>query len=406
MPRSSPLQDKTIALGVTGGIACYKSLELIRLLTALKAEVHVIMTEHAQRFITPLSFETLSYHPVLTDMFVTDSEETMKHIWLAEKAQMLVVAPATANIIGKFAHGIADDLLSTFFITTRAPVLIAPAMNPQMYSHPVVQANVEKLKQHGVEIIEPEHGRLAGRTEKEGKGRLAAPEHICARIQDWFRIKDLKGLTFLVTAGPTREPLDAVRFISNPSSGKMGYAIAQAARQRGAKVILVSGPTHLPAPAGVEYIQVTTALEMRNAVLAHLEQTDVLIKAAAVSDFRPQEALPHKVKKEQASLVLPLEQNPDILAEVGKRKGKKVLVGFAAETEELLANAQKKIRNKNLDLIIVNDVGNQAIGFNSDENQVLLLYADGRQEELPQMPKIDLADELLDRIRPLLLKHL
>ncbi|RMF84039.1 MAG: bifunctional phosphopantothenoylcysteine decarboxylase/phosphopantothenate--cysteine ligase CoaBC [Nitrospinota bacterium] len=402
MLRSSPLKDRTIALGVTGGIACYKALELLRLLTAQGAQVHVLMTEHAQRFVTPLSFETLSYHPVLTDMFAPAAEKTMKHIWLAEQAEMLVVAPATANILGKFAHGIADDLLSTFFITTRAPVLVAPAMNPAMYQHPRVQENIAKLRQQGVEIIEPEYGRLAGPGEGEGKGRLAAPERILARIEDRFCPKDWQGITVLVTAGPTREALDAVRFLSNPSSGKMGYAIAQAAQRRGARVVLISGPTHLSPPPAVECIRVTTAREMYDAVMAHLAESDVVIKAAAVSDFRPQTTAPHKLKKEEMTPTLLLERNPDILAEVGQRKGNKILVGFAAETEAFMANAWKKMERKNLDLVVVNDVGNRTIGFGSDENQVQILYRDRRQEELPRLPKSVLADLLLDRILPLL----
>ena len=396
------LEGKTIVLGVTGSIAAFKAVELLRQVTKAGANVVVSMTQAACQFVGPLTFQTLSRNPVMTDADAFQSADPrMKHIWMAETADLVVVAPATANIIGKYAHGIADDLLSTFLLTTTAPVLLAPAMEPNMYAHGIVQGNLARLQALGVEIIEPEHGLLA--SGKIGQGRLAEPEQIFARVLKRLAVeKDLVGRTVLVTAGPTQEPLDTVRFISNPSSGKMGYAIADAARQRGAEVILVSGPTSLTVPAGVRHHGVRTAIEMREAVLHEYEKVDVVIKAAAVSDYRPQHAYPYKVKKTEEVQTVELVRNPDILAELGQRKGTRVLVGFAAETEDLLANAQKKVSAKNLDLIVVNDVGQEEIGFQSDANKVLMLHADGRMEDIPKMPKTQLAHVILARVVELL----
>jgi phosphopantothenoylcysteine decarboxylase/phosphopantothenate--cysteine ligase len=397
MNQERALEGKTLVLGVTGSIAAFKAVEILRGLTRAGANVIVIVTRAACQFVGPLTFQTLSRNPVMTDAEAFQSSDPrMKHIWMAETADLVLVAPATANMIGKYAHGIADDLLSTFLLTTTAPVVLAPAMEPNMYAHAIVQGNLARLKELGVEVIEAGYGPLA--SGKIGQGRLAEPEEIVAYVVEFLAVrKDLAGRTVLVTAGPTQEPLDTVRFISNPSSGKMGYALAEAARQRGAEVILVSGPSSLPSPAGVACRRVRTALEMREAVLDAYEKADVVIKAAAVSDYRPKQALPYKVKKASEVQTIELVRNPDILAELGQRKGQRVLVGFAAETEDLLANAQKKVMAKNLDLIVVNDVGKEEIGFRSDDNKVLIVYADGRIEDLPKMSKGRLAHEILTR---------
>jgi phosphopantothenoylcysteine decarboxylase/phosphopantothenate--cysteine ligase len=401
MSEALPLQGKTIVLGVTGSIAAFKAVEILRRLTKAGAEVVVILTRAACHFVGPLTFQTLSRQPVmLDDEAFRSSDPRMKHIWMAEVGDLVLVAPATADIIGKYASGIADDLLSTFLLTTTAPVILAPAMETNMYTHPIVQGNLGRLKALGVEVIEAEHGELA--SGKMGQGRLAEPEHIVRRVVERLGSpsapQDLRGRTVLVTAGPTQEPLDAVRYISNPSSGKMGYAIAQAARERGAEVILVSGPTALTPPPGVETHRVRTAADMRAAVLSVYDAVDVVIKAAAVSDYRPKHALPYKVKKTEEIQLLELVRTPDILAELGQRKGRRILVGFAAETEDLLANAQHKVRAKNLDMIVANDVGKAGIGFRSDDNKVLILHDDGRVEDLPQMSKRQLAHEILNRV--------
>jgi phosphopantothenoylcysteine decarboxylase/phosphopantothenate--cysteine ligase len=401
MSEALPLAGKTIVLGVTGSIAAFKAVDILRRLTKAGADVVTIMTRAACHFVGPLTFQTLSRHPVmLDDDAFRSADPRMKHIWMAELGDAVLVAPATADIIGKYANGIADDLLSTFLLATAAPVILAPAMETNMYRHPIVQANLARLKALGVEVIEPAYGLLA--SGKIGQGRLAEPEaivqRVVARLQQAPSAKDLAGRTVLVTAGPTQEPLDTVRFISNPSSGKMGYAIAQAARERGAEVILVSGPTSLTPPLGVKAVQVRTAIEMRDAVLDEYEKVDVVIKAAAVSDYRPKQALAYKVKKAEDVQLVELVRNPDILAELGRRKGKRVLVGFAAETEDLLANAQRKIQAKNLDMIVANEVGKDGVGFRSDDNKVVILHHDGRIEDLPVMSKRQLAHEILQRV--------
>ena len=405
MNQERALEGKTLALGVTGSIAAFKAVEILRGLTRAGANVIVIVTRAACQFVGPLTFQTLSRNPVMTEAEAFESSDPrMKHIWMAETADLVLVAPATANMIGKYAHGIADDLLSTFLLTTTAPVVLAPAMEPNMYAHAIVQENLARLKGLGVQVIEASYGPLA--SGKIGQGRLAEPEEIVAYVVESLKVrKDLIGRTVLVTAGPTQEPLDTVRFISNPSSGKRGSALAEAARQRGAHVILVSGPTSLPSPAGVVCRRVRTALEMREAVLDAYEKADVVIKAAAVSDYRPKQALPYKVKKASEVQTIELVRNPDILAELGQRKGQRVLVGFAAETEDLLANAQKKVMAKNLDLIVVNDVGNEEVGFRSDDNKVLIVYADGQIEDLPKMSKGQLAHEILARVAVRLPTH-
>jgi phosphopantothenoylcysteine decarboxylase / phosphopantothenate---cysteine ligase len=401
MSEAQVLEGKTIVLGVTGSIAAFKAVDLLRSLTKAGAQVVTIMTRAACHFVGPLTFQTLCRHPVMLDddMF-RSSDPQMKHIWMAETGDLVLVAPTTADIIGKYANGIADDLLSTFLLTTSAPVILAPAMETNMYTNPIVQSNMARLKALGVEIIEAEHGVLA--SGKVGLGRMAEPEQIAAwairRLTTSAIPKDLAEHTVLVTAGPTQEPLDTVRFISNPSSGRMGYAIAEAARQRGAEVILVSGPTELTPPLGVKCYSVRTAAEMREAVVGEYQKVDVVIKAAAVSDYRPKQFIPYKVKKTEDVQTVELVRNPDILAELGQRKGKRVLVGFAAESEEVMANAQKKVQAKHLDMIVANDVSNPQIGFRSDANKVLILHDDGRIEDLPLMAKQQLAHEILARV--------
>jgi phosphopantothenoylcysteine decarboxylase/phosphopantothenate--cysteine ligase len=390
------LKGKKIVLGVTGGIAAYKSAELVRELVRSGAEVFVVMTRSAQAFITPLTFQTLSGNKVTTELFSLIEESEIGHISLADRADLLVIAPATANTIGKIAGGIADEMLTTIVMATKAPVLLAPAMNVHMWENPICQENIQKLRVRGIHFIDPEAGELA--CGYEGKGRLTEIPAIVEEIRSILSPKDLAGETLLVTAGPTEEPIDPVRFLSNRSSGKMGFALARAARLRGAQVILVSGPSVLPAPFGIKFIPVRTAVEMREAVLENLAQASVLAMAAAVSDYRPRGTSPEKIKKSGAEWTLPLELNPDILCEAGQRKGKRLLIGFAAETENLLANARKKLKEKNLDLIVANDVSLPGAGFAVDTNIAKLIDPSGKVEELPLMSKEDLADRVLDRV--------
>ncbi len=390
------LKGKKIILGVTGGIAAYKAAELVRELVRAGAEVFVVMTRSAQAFITPLTFQTLSGNKVTTELFSLIEESEIGHIALADRAELLVIAPATANIIGKIAVGIADDMLTTIVMATKAPVLLAPAMNVHMWENPICQENIQKLRSRGFHFIDPEAGDLA--CGYEGKGRLAEVPAIVEEIRSILSPKDLSGETILVTAGPTEEPIDPVRFLSNRSSGKMGFAVARAARRRGAQVILVSGPSALPVPSGVKFIPVRTAAEMREAVLGSLPGVSMLVMAAAVSDYRPKGTSPEKIKKSRAELTLPLELNPDILHEAGQRKEKRLLIGFAAETESLLANARKKLEEKNLDLIVANDVRLPGAGFQVDTNVVKLIDRSGKVEELSLMSKEDLADCVLDRV--------
>jgi phosphopantothenoylcysteine decarboxylase/phosphopantothenate--cysteine ligase len=401
MTEAHTLEGKTIVLGVTGSIAAFKAVEVLRHLTKAGANVVTMMTRAACQFVGPLTFQTLSRHPVMLDEDAFRSTDPrMKHIWMAETGDLVLVAPATADIIGKYANGIADDLLSTFLLTTVAPVLLAPAMETNMYTNPMVQNNLARLKSVGVEVLEAAHGVLA--SGKIGQGRMVEPEQIVVRVTERLTASaiphDLLERTVLVTAGPTQEPIDTVRFISNPSSGKMGYAIAEAARQRGAEVILVSGPTDLPAPQGVQSHSVRTACEMHEVVVREYEKVDVVIKAAAVSDYRPKQFIPYKVKKTEDVQTVELVRNPDILAELAQRKGKRVLVGFAAETDDLLANAQKKVQAKHLDMIVANDVSHAGSGFRSDDNKVLILHDHGQIEDLPAMSKQRLAHEILARV--------
>ena len=393
------LKDKTVILGVTGGIAAYKAVELLRLMTKAGAKVHVIMTKAATEFVAPLTFQTLSGNPVHLELFNLIAEQEIGHISLADRADLFVIAPATANFIGKLANGIADDMLTTTVMATKAPVLVAPAMNCNMFTNPIYKENEKKLRGHGYLFVDPVEGQLA--CGWEGDGKLQDPSVICEEVIAALSQKDLLGETVLVTAGPTREELDPVRFISNHSSGRMGYAIARSARRRGARVILVSGPTSLSPPFGVETVRVTTAVEMRDAVLAMLQQVTIVIKSAAVADYRPLKRAESKVKKRTESLCIELEKNPDILAEVGKSKGERIVVGFAAETDDLLANARKKLEDKNLDLIVANDVSEPGAGFDVDTNIVRLLYRGGKVEEPGIMSKDDLADFIIDRIKGL-----
>ena len=393
------LRGKVIVLGVTGGIAVYKAVELLRLLTKAGAEVHVVMTRGATEFVTPLTFQTLSGNPVHREIFNLLSEQGIGHISLADRADLFLIAPATANCIGKLACGIADDLLTTTVMATRAPVLIAPAMNVNMYQNPIYRENEARLKSHGYLFVPPASGMLA--CGYEGEGKLQDPEIIFEEAVAALTPKRLAGERVLITAGPTQEEIDPVRYISNHSSGKMGYALARVARLRGAEVTLVTGPTAIPVPYGVAVVRVESAAQMREAVLERLEQCDIVIKAAAVADYRPLKRAEKKVKKSAASLAIELEKNPDILSEIGARKGDRLLVGFAAETEELVANATKKLAQKNLDLIVANDVSLEGAGFNVDTNIVKLLFRDGSVEDIPIMGKNELAGLIWNRVEQL-----
>ncbi|MBS1116036.1 MAG: coaBC [candidate division NC10 bacterium] len=395
------LNGKRILLGVTGSIAAYKAVELLRLLAKAGAEVQVVMTEAAAKFVAPLTFETLSRQEVLLDMWSLAYSHRIGHIEATQRADLLVVAPATARTIARLALGLADDFLSCIYLASRCPVVVAPAMDCDMLEHQAVQENLGRLRDRGVHIVEPDTGPLA--SGMVGRGRLADVAAILDRIELILSPRqDFAGQVVLVTAGPTREPLDPVRFLSNRSSGKMGYAIAEAAAARGARVILVSGPTALAAPPGVDCIHVETADEMYRAVLAKLEPAGVVIKAAAVADYRPKRRADRKIKKDQAVPEIALEPTPDILAELGKRKGTRILVGFAAETDDLLDNARMKLQRKNLDLVVANNVREAGAGFDVDTNVVTMLDGAGRAETLPLLSKREVADRILDRVKVLL----
>lgn len=383
-----------IVVGVTGGIACYKAVELVRLLVKGGFKVRVIMTRGALEFVTPLTFQTLSGHPVATETFDLTQESQIGHINLADSVDVVIIAPATANVIGKIAAGIADDLLTTVLMATQAPVLIAPAMNIHMYENPILQENLRKLRRIGYHILEPAEGYLA--CGYEGKGRLPDPEKIVGEVEHLLKTKDLSGEKFLITAGPNREPLDPVRYISNRSSGKMGYALARAAVRRGADVALISGPTGLDSPPGARLISVTTAAEMRAAVLKEYVQCTAVIMAAAVSDYHPATVAEKKIKRGKGAVELRLEPNPDILKELGENKNGKWLVGFAAETEELTANARKKLREKNLDMVVANNIAETGSGFDGDTNSATIVDRTGATRSLPLMSKDELADRIYD----------
>ena len=395
-----------VCLGVSGGIAAYKSAELIRQLQQNGLEVQVVMTRHAREFLTPLTLASLSGRKVITDLFAgsggeANIESAIEHIAVAQSIDLLVVAPATANVLGKLAHGIADDFLTTLYLATQAPVLVAPAMNVQMWEHPTVQDNLARLRARGVRVVEPDEGYLAcGMT---GAGRLASPASIVAATLEMLGVqRDLEQETVLVTAGPTQEPLDPVRYLSNRSSGKMGYAVAQAAVRRGARTILVSGPTALRPPDGVDFVSVRTAEDMERAVLAWLDEATVVIKAAAVADYRPARVNPQKIKKREGPLTLHLERTPDVLEAVSCRKGTRLLVGFAAETEHLLEQARWKLAEKNLDLVVANNVAEGV--FDSDSSSAVLV-THGGITELPLMTKLELAQNILDTVRELRVKR-
>jgi phosphopantothenoylcysteine decarboxylase/phosphopantothenate--cysteine ligase len=394
----SVFEGKHILLGVTGSIAAYKAADIASKLTQSGAEVDVVLTEHARRFVTEVTFRAITRRPVLTDLFDEPEERQIAHIHLAKRADVLLIAPATANILAKLAVGIADDLLTTLALATQAKMVIAPAMNTVMWQHPATQHNVRVLEERGAHFVYPAEGMLA--CGDVGAGKLADTPVILAAVEQVLN-PPLRGVRILITAGPTEEPVDAVRHISNPSSGKMGYAIAAEAVRMGAEVTLVTGPTLLDPPAGAKTIRVRTAQQMLDAGLQVYEEVDVVIATAAVSDYRPAEVWQGKRKKGEEEWTIRLVPNPDILRTLGERKGRHILVGFAAETQELLANAQAKLREKNLNLIAANDVSQEGSGFRTDTNRVTLLWADGRQEPLPLMTKREVAQHLLQRVSQL-----
>ena len=394
------LKGKRIVVGVTGGIAAYKSAELLREFIRREADVRVIMTKNAAEFITPLTLQTLSGNPVFCDMFSLIKESEIAHIALAEYGDMMLIAPATANVIGKIASGIADDLLTTTIMATKAPVLLCPAMNTNMYTNVIVRENIEKLTARGYLFVEPAHGELACKS--EGMGRLAEVSEIVEEVESILTVKDLKGERILVTAGPTREPFDPVRYITNYSSGKMGYALARIAERRGAEVTLISGPSSLPVPRGVKFIPISSAVEMRDAVMENLEASTVIIKAAVVADYRPVVCSNAKIKKQDGPLAISLTRNPDIISEIGKKKGERILVGFAMESENLIENAKAKMLEKNMDLIIANDLTEEGAGFQTDTNIVKILSRNEEIEELPLMNKAEVANRILDRVKEII----
>lgn len=388
------LSGKKILLGITGSIAAYKAVLILRRLTSAGAKVSVVMTASAKRFIMPLTFKVLSKNEVYSDLF--DSEEGLPHLSLLEGCDLILIAPATANFIGKIASGIADDLLSSLLLSARVPILLAPAMDNNMWRNSIVQKKISVLKEAGIGIIDPESGLLA--SGKEGEGRLAGEDRIFDEICRQLAIKkDLAGEVIIVTAGPTREYIDPVRFFSNRSSGRMGYAIANAARDRGARVILISGATSLPRPEDIEHIDVITTHDMKKAVMDYLPGASMLIMAAAVTDYKPRKPFLKKLKKSGRSLVIEMEETEDILAGVGRSNGNSILVGFAAETDDIVRNAEMKLRKKNLDLIVANDITLEGAGFESDTNIATIIDREGRIQELPMMHKRDLAHIILDR---------
>jgi phosphopantothenoylcysteine decarboxylase/phosphopantothenate--cysteine ligase len=393
--KTGQLTGKNVLLGVTGGIGAYKAAHLVRDLQREGAQVSVVMTESATRFISPLTLETLSGNPVGLDMFSLTEERAIGHIDRASWADVFVVAPATANFLGKAAGGIADDLLTTITLAVTCSVVIAPAMNSRMWAHSAVRQNLEILVQRGVHVVPPGEGELA--CGEKGPGRLAEPERILEEVIACLRIKDLSGIRVLVTAGPTREAVDPVRFISNRSSGRMGYALAAAATRRGAQVTIISGPAEVAVPANAGIKKVTTAREMLTAIEEILPENDWLIMAAAVADFAPSRVLKDKVKKgKKQELTLQLSRNPDILETVRPMKGDRLFLGFAAETRDLVENARKKVRDKDLDLIVANDVSGEETGFESDENIGVILDQGDLAEEIPRMSKIQMAERILD----------
>lgn len=391
------LAGKTVVLCVTGGIAAYKAADLTSKLRQAGAAVRVLMTESATQFISPMTFETLSGYRAVVDTFDRNFAWEVEHISLAKAADVFVIAPATANVIAKAAHGIADDMVTTTLLATKAPVVIAPAMNTGMYDNPVTQQNLQTLRERGFHIIDPAAGRLAcGDT---GRGKLPDTPTLMHGIEQALTPQDLRGQRVLVTAGPTQEAMDPVRFLSNHSTGKMGYAVAARAAMRGADVTLVSGPTALDTPEGVQRVDIVSARDMYDAVLSRADRQDMIIKAAAVGDYRPAETASEKLKKGDGEMTVALARNPDILAELGRRKHSgQLLCGFAMETQNLLDNAADKLRRKNCDMLVANSLRDKGAGFGTDTNVATLLFADGRRETPPLMSKEDLADVILDRL--------
>jgi phosphopantothenoylcysteine decarboxylase/phosphopantothenate--cysteine ligase len=393
-----------VVLGVTGCIGAYKACEVLRDLQKRDVDVHVVMTEHATRFVSAMTFEALSHHPVFVDQFSLGEASDIQHISLADSADLFLVAPATANALGKFAHGVADDALTTLYLASTAPVLVAPAMNLNMLRHPAVVANLETLRARGVGVVEPGTGYLA--CGWLGQGRLAeVAEIVAAALAALTRRQELAGETVLVTAGPTVEDIDPVRFVSNRSSGRMGYRLAEAARDRGAHVVLVSGPTSLSPPHGVDVVNVRSAEEMARAVQEHASETAVVVMAAAVSDYRPAARAPRKIKKGDGGIRLELVRTPDILYALGESKASQFLVGFAAETDAVVANAKKKLVGKRLDLIVANDVSREGSGFGGEINAATLIDAAGGALEVSQTSKRALAERIWDRVAELRGKH-
>ncbi|OGP84012.1 MAG: phosphopantothenoylcysteine decarboxylase [Deltaproteobacteria bacterium RBG_13_65_10] len=392
------ISGSKILLGVCGGIAAYKAAELARRLKRAGADVRAILTASGQRFVTPLTFQALTQNPVSTDLFDTGQEQQIGHIDLADWADVFVIAPATANVIARLAAGMADNLLTTVALATRARLVIAPAMNVHMFRHPAVRRNLDQLREAGAHIVDPTEGEMA--CGHVGEGRLAEIEDIVEGVARVLTPPALSGVSVLVTAGPTTEPVDPVRVLSNRSSGKMGYAIARAAWRRGATVVLVSGPVgeSLWVPRGVEVVRVETASEMRRAVLERFPKAAAVVMAAAVSDYRPRQCAPAKIKKGKASLAIDLVRTTDILSELGRAKGSRVLVGFAAETERVVEHAREKLRGKKLDLIVANDVTAEGAGFSVDTNRVTILDREGGEEDLPLLSKDETADIILDRL--------
>lgn len=403
MDQRGRLSGRRILLGVTGSIAAYKAVDVLRRLQDEGGQVRVAMTKNAVQFIAPLTFSALTSQPVLTDEFQNGDRAGIGHIDMSADLDLALVAPATANIIGKIASGIADDALTSALMACACPLVLAPAMNDRMYQNAVLQRNLRVLKEQGVAVVEPEAGWLA--CGAIGQGRLADTDLIVRAAAAILTPRDLEGTTVLVSAGPTREPIDAVRFISNPSTGKMGYAVAQAARNHGARVILVSGPVHLTPPPGVTFVAVSSAAEMREAVMEHAHQCDVVIMAAAVSDFRPVAVSDRKMKKESAPTTLQLERTDDILMQLAALPGKRLLIGFAAETDEVIENARKKLKTKNLDLIVANDLTRNGAGFGADTNAVTMLDRSGTATELPVMPKSEIAEQIMGKVAQLIAKQ-
>ena len=399
------LKNKTVVIGVSGGIAVYKACDIVSRLKKLNANVHVIMTNNATEFVTPLTFQSLSQNYVVNDMFEEPKTWDVEHISLAKKADVFLIAPATANVIGKIANGICDDMLTTTVMATTGKVLIAPAMNTNMYRNPILQRNITILKELGYNIVNPESGRLA--CGDVGEGKLAQPEVIVNEVVNLLidKEKDLQGQKIMITAGPTVESIDPVRYLTNRSTGKMGYAIAKQAANRGAEVTLVSGPTNIAPPSNIKkLIKIESAKDMYNAIIENFDDNQVIIKSAAVADYKPKTYSDKKIKKNDDDLVIKLDRNKDIAYELGKIKKDKILVGFAAETNDIIENAKGKIQKKNFDFIVANDLTEEGAGFGTDTNIVKIIDKEGNINKYPQMKKDEVANVILDKVKSLLKK--